>query len=199
MKRHKKGKDNKFVHKSSFVDDGVKIGDGSRIWHFSHILKGSRIGKNCIIGQNVMIGPQVVIGNNCKIQNNVSLYKGVTLEDGVFCAPSCVFTNVFNPRAFIERKDEFKKTLVKRGATIGANATVICGVTIGRFAFVGAGSVVTEDVRDYALVCGVPAKNMGWICECGVKLETKKRLVYCKACKKEYAFSGKKLSEKRRF
>ncbi|MCS7201940.1 MAG: N-acetyltransferase, partial [Dictyoglomus sp.] len=150
-----------FVHESSYVDEPVEIGEGTKIWHFCHILPYTTIGKNCVIGQNVMIGPRVKIGNNVKIQNNVSIYEGVELEDDVFCGPSCVFTNVINPRAFIERKSEFKKTIVKKGATIGANATIICGVTIGEYAFVGAGAVVTKDVPPYALVVGVPARQVG--------------------------------------
>lgn len=165
-----------FVHPTAVVDENVEIGEGTKIWHFSHILSGSKIGKNCIIGQNVSIGPDVIIGNRCKIQNNVSVYKGVTLEDEVFCGPSCVFTNVYNPRAFIERKHEFRQTLVKRGATIGANATIVCGITIGRYAFVGAGAVVNRDVEDYCLVTGVPAKKTGWVCKCGVILINKDKI-----------------------
>jgi UDP-2-acetamido-3-amino-2,3-dideoxy-glucuronate N-acetyltransferase len=159
-----------FVHPSAVVDEDVEIREGTRIWHFTHVLKGSKIGKGCVLGQNVMVGPDVTIGDNVKIQNNVSVYKGVTLENGVFCGPSCVFTNVVNPRAFIERKDEFKDTLVKEGATIGANATVVCGNTIGRYALIGAGAVVTKDVPDHALVLGVPAKVVGWVCRCGTTL-----------------------------
>ncbi|HSA30233.1 MAG TPA: acyltransferase [Candidatus Omnitrophota bacterium] len=160
-----------FVHESSYVDEPCQIGEGTKIWHFSHILKNSRIGKNCVIGQNVSIGPEVSIGNGCKIQNNVSVYKGVTLEDDVFCGPSCVFTNVYTPRAFVERKDEFLPTTVKKGASIGANATIVCGVTIGRYAFVGAGAVVKADVPDHAVVVGVPARQVGWACKCGVPLK----------------------------
>ena len=160
-----------FVHEISFVDEGVEIGEGTKIWHFTHILKGTRIGKDCVLGQNVMVGPDVVIGDRCKIQNNVSLYKGVILEDEVFCGPSCVFTNVLNPRAFIERKEEFKKTMVKKGATIGANATIICGNIIGKYALIGAGAVVTKDVPNYALIVGVPAKQIGWVCKCGTTLK----------------------------
>ncbi|OQX56292.1 MAG: oxidoreductase [Candidatus Cloacimonas sp. 4484_209] len=159
-----------FVHESSYVDEDVEIGEGTKIWHFSHILKGSRIGKNCKIGQNVVIGPNVTIGNGCKIQNNVSVYEGVTLEDEVFCGPSMVFTNVINPRSAKPRMKELRPTLVKKGATIGANATIICGHTIGRYAFIGAGAVVTKDVPDYALVLGNPGKICGWMCECGTKL-----------------------------
>jgi UDP-2-acetamido-3-amino-2,3-dideoxy-glucuronate N-acetyltransferase len=164
-----------FAHASACIDNGAEIGDGTKIWHFSHVMKGSRIGRNCVIGQNVTIGPDAVIGDRCKIQNNVSVYKGVTLEDEVFCGPSCVFTNVYNPRAFVERKHEFMETLVKRGATIGANATVICGTSVGRYSMIGAGSVVKSDVADYAVVAGVPAKQIGWVCKCGVTLKGLKR------------------------
>jgi UDP-2-acetamido-3-amino-2,3-dideoxy-glucuronate N-acetyltransferase len=160
-----------FVHESAYVDSPNDIGAGTKIWHFSHILPNCVIGENCVIGHNVVIGPEVTVGNRCKVQNNVSLYKGVELEDGVFCGPSCVFTNVNNPRAEIERKTEFRKTLVKRGATIGANATIICGRTLGAYCFIGAGAVVTDDVPDYALVVGVPAKRIGWISRAGVKLD----------------------------
>jgi UDP-2-acetamido-3-amino-2,3-dideoxy-glucuronate N-acetyltransferase len=155
------------VHESTFVDDGCEIGDGTKIWHFSHILSGTRIGRNCSLGQNVMVGPDVTIGDNCKIQNNVSIYKGVTLERGVFCGPSCVFTNVLTPRSEVERKDEFALTLVKRGATIGANATIVCGHTLGRYCTVGAGAVVTKDVPDHALVVGVSARRIGWVSRSG--------------------------------
>ena len=175
-----------FVHPSSFIDENVVIGEGTKIWHFSHILKNTKIGNNCILGQNVMVGPDVNIGNNCKIQNNVSIYKGVKLEDEVFCGPSMVFTNVINPRAFIERKQEFKDTLVKRGATIGANATVICGVTIGKYSLVGAGAVVTKDVPDYALVIGVPARQVGWVCKCGTTLKFENNYAKCDYCGNEY-------------
>lgn len=159
-----------FVHESSLVDDGVEIGDGSRIWHFCHLLSGTRLGRNCVLGQNVMVGPRVEVGDGCKIQNNVALYEGVTLEDEVFCGPSCVFTNVLTPRAFVERKDEFRPTLVKRGASIGANATIICGVTIGAYAMIGAGAVVTHDVPPHALVLGTPARPVGWVSRTGERL-----------------------------
>ncbi len=159
-----------FVHESSFVDEPCSIGEGTRIWHFSHIMQNSRIGKNCNIGQNVVVSPGCVIGNNVKIQNNVSVYTGVTLEDDVFCGPSMVFTNVINPRSHVERKDEYKSTLVQKGTSIGANATIICGVTLGRYAFVGAGSVVTRDVPDYAVVYGSPARIRSWVCNCGLPL-----------------------------
>ncbi len=175
-----------FVHESSFVDENVEIGKGTQIWYFSHILKGSKIGANCIVGQNVMIGPDVIIGSRCKIQNNVSVYNGVTLEDAVFVGPSAVFTNVSNPRSFIERKHEFKSTLVKRGATIGANAIIICGHTIGKYAFIGAGAVVSKDVPDYALVVGVPASIMGWMCECGVKINFEGKHGQCASCGLKY-------------
>ncbi|MCM8821284.1 MAG: N-acetyltransferase [Candidatus Omnitrophica bacterium] len=171
-----------FVHHSSFVDDNVVIGKGTKIWHFCHILSNTKIGENCVLGQNVMVGPSVTIGNNCKIQNNVSIYMGVTLEDDVFCGPSCVFTNVINPRAFIERKNEFKLTVVKKGATIGANATIICGNTIGKYALVGAGAVVTKNVPDYALVVGVPARQLGWVCKCGSALKNESSKLVCKTC-----------------
>ena len=176
-----------FVHPSSYVDDDVEIGEGTKIWHFCHIMSRARIGKNCKIGQNVFIDRDVRVGNGVKIENNVSIYRGVTLEDYVFCGPSMVFTNVFNPRSAYPRDiSEYRKTLVKKGATIGANATVICGVTLGRSAFVGAGTVVTGDVPDYALVYGNPAKITGWMCECGEKLGFNNNFTKCKICGKEY-------------
>ncbi|MEW6556125.1 MAG: DapH/DapD/GlmU-related protein [Elusimicrobiota bacterium] len=180
-----------FSHETVCIDENVEIGEGTKVWHFSHILKNSRIGKSCIIGQNVMIGPDVRIGNRCKIQNNVSVYPGVTLEDEVFCGPSCVFTNVYNPRAFIERKHEFKPTLVKKGATIGANATIVCGTTIGQYAFIGAGAVVKKDVQDYALVVGVPAKQIGWVCKCGTTLKFEKNYAKCNYCNSKYEILDK--------
>ena len=169
-----------FAHNSAFVDEGVEIGEGTSIWHVSHILKGSKIGKSCKIGQNVVIGPNVTIGNGVKIQNNVSVYEGITLEDFVFCGPSMVFTNVFNPRSEIPRMGELKPTLVKKGATLGANSTILCGITIGRYAFIGAGAVVTKDVPDYALVVGAPARITGWVCECGLKLSLINEQAICK-------------------
>jgi UDP-2-acetamido-3-amino-2,3-dideoxy-glucuronate N-acetyltransferase len=177
-----------FVHETAVIDDGAVIGRGTRIWHFTHVLRGSVIGENCVLGQNVVVGPDVHVGNNCKIQNNVSVYKGVTLADDVFCGPSMVFTNVINPRAFIERKREFKPTRVGRGATIGANATVVCGVTIGDYALVGAGAVVTRDVASYALVVGVPARRRGWVCWCGDTLhrDADKAQVWTCACGRAY-------------
>ena len=161
---------NYFLHESSYADDGCVIGANTKIWHFSHIMPGAIIGNNCSIGQNVNIATRAVLGDNCKIQNNVSIYDDVILEDDVFCGPSMVFTNVINPRSFVERKHEYKTTLVKKGASIGANATIVCGTTIGSFSLIGAGTVVTKDVPDFALVYGVPAKLHGWVCECGVKL-----------------------------
>ncbi len=159
------------IHESSYIDEGATIGAGTKIWHFVHILSGTIIGRNVAIGQNVMVGPRVVIGDGCKVQNNVSLYEGVELEMDVFCGPSCVFTNVINPRAAVSRKAEFRKTLVKRGATIGANATILCGITIGEYAFVGAGAVVTRDVPAHALVVGNPARRVGWMSRAGEKLD----------------------------
>jgi UDP-2-acetamido-3-amino-2,3-dideoxy-glucuronate N-acetyltransferase len=158
------------VHESAYVDDGVMIGPGTRVWHFVHLLPGVQVGRDCVIGQSVMIGPRVKVGNGCKIQNNVALYEGVELEDGVFCGPSCVFTNVDNPRAFINRKAEFRPTLVQTGATIGANATIVCGTTLGAFCFVAAGAVVTKDVQNFALMVGVPAKRIGWMSRAAVRL-----------------------------
>ena len=175
-----------FAHESAFIDKEVEIGSGTSIWHVSHILKGSRIGQNCKIGQNVVVGPNAVVGDGVKIQNNVSVYEGVTLEDHVFCGPSMVFTNVFNPRSEIPRMNEVRSTLVRRGATLGANCTIVCGTTIGRYAFVGAGSVVTRDVPDYALVLGVPARLGGWVCVCGEKLVFANERAQCQSCTKQY-------------
>jgi UDP-2-acetamido-3-amino-2,3-dideoxy-glucuronate N-acetyltransferase len=183
-----------FAHESAYIDEGVEIGEGTRIWYFSHILKGSKIGKNCIISQNVMIGPNVEIGDGCKIQNNVSVYTGVKLEDGVFCGPSCVFTNVYNPRAFIERKHEFKQTLVKKGATIGANATVVCGTIIGMYAMIGAGAVVKKDVPDHAIVAGIPAKQIGWACKCGTTLKFNNNHATCGYCGDKYLLIENRLT-----
>jgi len=175
-----------FVHPTAVVDEPCEIGEGTRIWHFSHVMAQSKIGKNCTLGQNVHVAPGVQIGNNNKIQNNVSLYTGVELEDDVFCGPSMVFTNVINPRSHIVRKNEYQRTLVKRGATLGANSTVICGVTIGEYAFVGAGAVVTQDVPAYALVMGVPGKQVGWMCWCGVRLQLSAQQAVCKSCGNAY-------------
>lgn len=162
--------DDVYVHPTAIVDAGAEIGPGSRIWHFSHVMSGSKIGRNCSLGQNVFVAGQVSIGNGVKIQNNVSIYKGVILEDYVFCGPSMVFTNVINPRSEIERKTEYRQTLVKRGATFGANCTIVCGITVGRYAFVGAGAVVAKDVPDYALMVGVPATRQGWMSRHGHRL-----------------------------
>ena len=162
--------DDVFVHESAYVDKGVSLGSGTKLWHFVHVLSGTTIGKNCVLGQNVMAGPDVTIGANCKIQNNVAIYKGVTLEKGVFCGPSCVFTNVMTPRAEVVRKDEFSETLVKTGASIGANATIVCGNTLGAYCLIAAGAVVTKDVPDYAIMAGTPAKRIGWVSRSGDKL-----------------------------
>jgi UDP-2-acetamido-3-amino-2,3-dideoxy-glucuronate N-acetyltransferase len=159
------------VHPSAIVDEGAQIGDGSRVWHFAHVCAGAKIGKGVSLGQNVFVGNKVVIGDNCKIQNNVSVYDNVTLEEGVFCGPSMVFTNVYNPRSLIERKSEYRNTLVKKGVTLGANCTIICGVSIGAFAFIGAGAVINKDVKPYALMVGVPAKHIGWMSEYGEQLQ----------------------------
>lgn len=184
-----------FIHNTCIVDEGVVLGCGTQIWCFSHILKNCRIGDDCKIGQNVVIGPDVTIGNNVKIQNNVSVYPGVTLEDDVFCGPSMVFTNIINPRSAIPRnnKEFYKKTLVSKGATIGANATIVCGNTIGQYAFVGAGSVVTRDIPDFALVYGNPARFKGWVCECGLKLVFKGSNSLCPVCRRAYVKSGSKV------
>jgi len=159
-----------YCHPTAVVDEGAVIGSGTKIWHFAHILGGSRVGERCVISQNVMIGPNVAVGNGCKIQNNVSIYEGVTLEDDVFCGPSMVFTNVLYPRAHVNRRGEFLPTLIRRGATIGANATIICGTAVGAYAMVGAGSVVTRDVGEYALVIGAPARRIGWVSRSGDRL-----------------------------
>lgn len=158
------------VHPSAVIDDGACIGEGSRVWHFVHVCSGARIGRGVSLGQNVFVGNNVIIGDNCKIQNNVSVYEGVTLEEEVFCGPSMVFTNVYNPRSSIERKREYRATVVKRGATLGANSTIVCGVTIGQFAFIGAGAVITRDVKPYALMVGVPARQIGWMSEYGERI-----------------------------
>jgi UDP-2-acetamido-3-amino-2,3-dideoxy-glucuronate N-acetyltransferase len=187
-----------FIHDTSFVDDNVIIGQGTKIWHFSHILQNCKIGKDCSLGQNVVVGPRVTIGNKVKIQNNVSVYEGVTLEDGVFCGPSCVFTNVHNPRAEIVRKNEYKKTLIRRGVTLGANCTIICGVTIGSFAFIGAGAVISKDVPSYALMVGAPAKQVGWMSEYGEKLDlplTGNAETICKHTKQQYQLRGNEVTK----
>lgn len=172
-----------FNHETAVIDDNVVIGEGTKIWHFSHILGGSIIGKYCNIGQNVVVGPDAIVGDHCKIQNNISVFRGITLEDYVFCGPSMVFTNVFNPRAEIKRMDQLRPTLVKRGATLGANCTLVCGITIGRYAFIAAGAVVTRDVPDYALVMGNPARQKGWVCQCCEKLDDN---LVCPVCNVRY-------------
>ncbi|MHB0971400.1 MAG: acyltransferase [Thermoanaerobaculia bacterium] len=179
-----------FVHESSYIDEGVEIGEGTKIWHFSHILSGSKLGKKCNLGQNVVVGPNVTLGSNVKVQNNVSIYDGVILEDDVFCGPSMVFTNVINPRSHVLRKHEYRKTLVKRGASMGANCTIVCGVTIGEYAFVGAGAVVTKDVPAYALVTGTPARLRGWMCACGEKIRLDGERGTCSVCSAPYEIKG---------
>ena len=183
-------KPNSFVHKTSVVDAGAKVGAGTKIWHFCHIMRGAVIGKQCILGQNVFIGVGVKIGDRVKLQNNVSVYEGVTLEDGVFCGPAATFTNIPNPRSEIERKDRFQKTLVRRGASLGANVTILCGATIGRYAMVGAGAVVTKDIPDHALAYGVPCRVEGWVCRCGETLLSSRRhrkgSVRCVFCRRKY-------------
>ncbi len=188
-----------FVHESSYIDEPCRIGVGTKIWHFSHVMQRSSIGSGCNIGQNVVISPDVRIGNNVKLQNNVSVYTGCILEDDVFCGPSMVFTNVINPRSHVVRKDEYRTTLVRRGASLGANSTVVCGVTIGCYAFVGAGSVVTRDVPDYGLVYGNPARLHGWMCACGVRITFNGHptsLARCPACAAEYEKSGDRVVAK---
>ena len=193
-----------FIHESSYVDDNVEIGDGTKIWHFSHIQSGTKIGENCVFGQNVNVGNNVTIWNNIKVQNNVSIYEGVELEDYVFCGPSMVFTNILDPRCeFPQRgKEYYVKTLVKRGASLGANSTIVCGNTIGKYVFVGAGAVVTRDIPDFALVTGVPAKVSGWMCRCGEKLKLTKdpestETDKCPRCNREYTKTKFSVSEKK--
>jgi UDP-2-acetamido-3-amino-2,3-dideoxy-glucuronate N-acetyltransferase len=178
-----------FVHQSAYVDEGAKVGAGTRIWHFCHVNKGAVIGERCSLGQNVVVMNDVIIGNNVKIQNNVSVYDAVELEDDVFCGPSMVFTNVINPRSHVPRKDEYQRTRVKKGASIGANATIVCGVTLGEYSFIGAGTVVTDDVAPYALIVGVPGKRIGWMCECGERLADSGNGA-CVACGKQYRSQG---------
>tara|TARA_B100000700_G_C14763967_1_gene723454 strand:+ start:56 stop:631 length:576 start_codon:yes stop_codon:yes gene_type:complete len=189
-------KSNYFVHESSFIDENVEIGNGTKIWHFSHIQANAKIGNNCSIGQNVNIGNNVVIGNNVKIQNNVSIYEGVTLEDYVFCGPSMVFTNVLDPRSKYPQKGtkHYSKTIVREGASIGANATIVCGNVLGKNCFVGAGSTIINDVYDYSLMVGVPGRHIGWICECGKKLPA---TLLCNKCKKKYLEKDDSLIEKK--
>ena len=176
------------VHETAIVDAGAQIGEGTRIWHWTHVCAGARIGTQCVFGQNVFVGNDVVIGHGVKVQNNVSIYDAVTLEDGVFCGPSMVFTNVVNPRAHVSRKNEYLRTIVRKGATIGANATIVCGCEIGAYAFVGAGAVVTRNVDDYALVVGNPARKVGWVCACGARLKGGGK-VQCTACGSRYRIS----------
>jgi UDP-2-acetamido-3-amino-2,3-dideoxy-glucuronate N-acetyltransferase len=175
-----------FVHESSYIDEGAEIGTGTKVWHFCHVMPRARIGERCNIGQNVLVASDVTIGNNVKIQNNVSLYTGVIVEDDVFLGPSMVFTNVVNPRSHVSRKDEYKTTLVRKGASIGANATIVCGITLGRYCFVGAGAVVTRDVPDYALVHGSPARVRGWMCQCGEQLTFEGDRAICTSCGDAY-------------
>jgi UDP-2-acetamido-3-amino-2,3-dideoxy-glucuronate N-acetyltransferase len=196
-----------FIHESSYVDDGAVIGDGTKVWHFCHVMGGAVIGERCSLGQNVVVMPGTRLGNNVKVQNNVSIYEGVELEDDVFCGPSMVFTNVINPRSHVSRKSEYRRTLVRRGASIGANATIVCGTTLGEYAFVGAGAVVSRDVKPYALVVGVPARQAGWVCQCGEILEKTgeqvrgagsdaeaERSLRCEACGSAYRLAGGALS-----
>jgi UDP-2-acetamido-3-amino-2,3-dideoxy-glucuronate N-acetyltransferase len=179
-----------FAHESSYVDDGAVIGAGTKIWHFCHVLPGAVIGERCNLGQNVVVMGGTRLGNNVKVQNNVSIYEGVTLEDDVFCGPSCVFTNVVNPRSHISRKSEYLPTLVRRGATIGANATIICGATLGEYSFIGAGAVVRGEVPAYALMVGVPARRVGWMCQCGARLDLRGGQAACAACGARYREEG---------
>src|ERR687896_274186 len=175
-----------FVHESSYVDDGAQIGQGTKIWHFCHILPGAVIGERCNLGQNVVVMAGSRLGNNVKVQNNVSIYEGVTLEDDVFCGPSCVFTNVVNPRSHVPRKSEFQQTLVRRGTSIGANATIVCGLTLGEYSFIGAGAVVRSDVPPFALMVGVPARRVGWMCRCGVRPQVREGPAAWAACGTTY-------------
>ncbi|MFL5501065.1 MAG: DapH/DapD/GlmU-related protein [Gemmatimonadaceae bacterium] len=185
-----------FIHESAYVDDGAQIGSDTKVWHFCHVLGGAIIGERCSLGQNVVVMNGVRIANNVKIQNNVSVYEGVELEDDVFCGPSMVFTNVVNPRSHVSRKNEYRRTLVKKGATIGANATIVCGVTLDEYAFIGAGSVVTKDVSSYALMVGVPARRVGWMCQCGERLPDRDP-ESCKVCGTRYKEKEGKLTRVR--
>ena len=186
------------VHPSAIVDEGAQIGDGSRVWHFSHVCAQAKIGANVSLGQNVFVGNKVIIGDNCKIQNNVSVFDNVTLEEGVFCGPSMVFTNVYNPRSLIERKSEYRNTLIKKGVTLGANCTIVCGVTVGEFAFIGAGAVINKDVKPYALMVGVPAKQIGWMSEYGEQLDLPldgESKIACRHTGDQYILSGSNLTK----
>ena len=178
-----------FIHESAYVDDGAEVGAGTKIWHFCHVMPGAVIGEKCSLGQNVVVMNGTRMGRNCKIQNNVSIYEGVELEDDVFCGPSMVFTNVMNPRSHVSRRNEYRRTLVRRGSSIGANATIVCGVTLGEYAFIGAGAVVTKDVLPYALMAGVPARRIGWMCQCGERLPDS-GVGRCAACGTEYVRDG---------
>jgi len=175
-----------FAHESSYVDDGAQIGQGTKIWHFCHVMPGAIIGERCNLGQNVVVMQGSRLGNNVKVQNNVSIYEGVVLEDDVFCGPSCVFTNVVNPRSHVSRKAEYQRTLVRRGASIGANATILCGITLGEYSFIGAGAVVRSDVPPFAIMVGVPARRVGWMCRCGVRLQFREGRATCAACGTNY-------------
>ncbi|BBR52923.1 MULTISPECIES: UDP-2-acetamido-3-amino-2,3-dideoxy-D-glucuronate N-acetyltransferase [Pseudomonas] len=187
---------NYYQHPSAIVDEGAQIGENSRIWHFVHVCAGARIGAGVSLGQNVFVGNKVVIGDRCKVQNNVSVYDNVTLEEGVFCGPSMVFTNVYNPRSLIERKDQYRDTLVKKGATLGANCTIVCGVTIGEYAFIGAGAVINKDVPAYALMVGVPARQIGWMSEFGEQLQLNDQgEAACSQTGARYVFNGKQLNK----
>ena len=179
------------VHPTAIIDEGARLGEGTKVWHWVHVSGGARIGRNCVLGQNVFVANDVVIGDNVRIQNNVSVYDAVTLEDGVFCGPSMVFTNVYNPRSLVSRKSDYRRTLVKRGATIGANATIVCGFTLGEYAFIGAGAVVNTDVLPYALMVGVPARRIGWMCQCGERLPKGKKLAQCAKCGERYKITAK--------
>jgi UDP-2-acetamido-3-amino-2,3-dideoxy-glucuronate N-acetyltransferase len=179
-----------FVHESSYIDDGAVIGRGTKIWHFCHVLPGAVIGERCNLGQNVVVMGGTRLGDNVKVQNNVSIYEGVTLEDDVFCGPSCVFTNVVNPRSHVSRKSEYRATLVRRGASIGANATIVCGVTLGEYSFIGAGAVVRSDVPAFAVMVGVPARRVGWMCQCGLGLTLRDGAASCPACGATYREEG---------
>jgi UDP-2-acetamido-3-amino-2,3-dideoxy-glucuronate N-acetyltransferase len=178
------------IHPTAIIDDGARIGEGTYVWHWAHVCGKATIGRHCSLGQNVFVGNDVEIGNNVRIQNNVSVYDAVVLEDDVFCGPSMVFTNVINPRSHISRKQEYRRTLVKHGATIGANATIVCGNTVGRYAMVGAGAVVTSDIPDFALVLGVPARRVGWVCRCGIRLMCKNGSLRCSACGARYTLNS---------
>lgn len=171
-----------FAHESSYIDDGAQIGKGTKIWHFCHVMPGAVIGERCNLGQNVVVMSGSRLGNNVKVQNNVSIYEGVVLEDDVFCGPSCVFTNVVNPRSHVSRKSEYQSTLVRRGTSIGANATILCGITLGEYSFIGAGAVVRSDVAAFAIMVGVPARRVGWMCRCGVRLQIRDSRANCGAC-----------------